>query len=84
MTVDLLILLVGFIPRPETRGIASQLNLNIGSDGFLSPEDVHTGAYSSNVPGVFLCGTLKGPGSIENTIADARAAALQIACYLSV
>jgi len=83
MTVDLLILLVGFVPRPETKEIADQLNLNIGDDGFLSPEDVHTAGNSTNIPGVFLCGTLKGPGSIENTIADARAAALQITSYLS-
>ena len=83
MTVDLLILLVGFVPRPETRIIARQLNLKEGEDGFLSPEDVHTASNSTNIPGMFLCGTLKGPASIENTIADARAAALQIAGYLS-
>ena len=83
MTVDLLILLVGFVPRPETRIIARKLNLKEGEDGFLSPEDVHTAGNSTNIPGMFLCGTLKGPASIENTIADARAAALQIAGYLS-
>lgn len=83
MTVDLLILLVGFVPRPETRKIAEMLNLSEGDDGFLSPQDVHTGSNNSNVPGVFLCGTLKGPASIESTVADARAAALQVAGYLN-
>lgn len=78
MSVDLLILLVGFVPRKETRDIAQKLGLPEGEDGFLIPQDIHTGSNKSNVPGVFLCGTLKGPGSIENTISDARAASLEI------
>jgi heterodisulfide reductase subunit A2 len=82
MTVDLLILLSGFEPRAETKKIASQLSLAVGDDGFLSPVDIHTADNSTNVPGVFLCGTLKGPASIETTIADARAAALQVASFL--
>jgi heterodisulfide reductase subunit A2 len=82
MTVDLLILLVGFVPRPETRKIAEMLKLAEGDDGFISPEDPHTASNSTGTPGVFLCGTLKGPASIENTIADARAAVLQVVGYL--
>jgi heterodisulfide reductase subunit A2 len=82
MTVDLLILLVGFVPRPETARIARQMNLPVGDDGFLDPIDVHTSGNNTTVPGFFICGTVKGPASVENTIADARAASLQIVSYL--
>ena len=78
MSVDLLILLVGFTPRKETHEIVQKLGILEGTDGFLTPVDVHTASNKTNIPGVFLCGTLKGPGSIENTIADARSASLEI------
>jgi len=82
MTVDLLILLVGFVPSMETKKLASMLGLQTGSDGFLSSVDEHTQDNNSNIPGVFLTGALKGPSSIVNAIADARAAAIQVQAYL--
>jgi len=82
MTVDLLILLVGFIPSPETIKIAGMLGLETGEDGFLQPLDEHLAANSTSVPGVFVSGAVKGPVSIEKTIADARAAAIQVLKYL--
>jgi len=81
--VDLLILLVGFIPSPETRRLGAMLGLKEGDDHFLCPSDEHILPNSTAQPGVFLAGTLKGPASIANTIADARAAALQVANYLT-
>ena len=83
MKVDLLILLVGFVSSPETRRLAAMLGLKEGDDRFLSPLDEHFLANSTNHTGVFLAGTLKGPASIPATIADARAAALQVANYLN-
>jgi heterodisulfide reductase subunit A len=82
MKVDLLILLVGFVPSPETRRLAAMLGLKEGDDRFLCPADEHTITNSTTIPGVFLAGTVKGPASIANTITDARATALQVATYL--
>jgi heterodisulfide reductase subunit A len=82
MKVDLLILLVGFIPSPETRRLAAMLGLNEADDRFLCPADEHTGTNSTKIPGVFLAGTVKGPAGIANTLTDARATALQVATYL--
>ena len=82
MKVDLLILLVGFVPSPETRRLASMLGIKEGDDRFLCPADEHTITNSTSVPGVFLAGTVKGPAGIANTITDARATALQVAHYL--
>ena len=83
MKVDLLILLVGFVPSPETKRLANMLGLKEGEDRFLCPSDEHLLPNSTDHPGVFLAGTLKGPASIASTIADARAAALQVAHYLN-
>jgi heterodisulfide reductase subunit A len=82
MNVDILILLAGFIPSPETKRLASMLGLIAGNDGFLEPSDEHILANQTSVPGLFLAGAVKGPVSIQNTIADARAAALQIENYM--
>jgi heterodisulfide reductase subunit A len=83
MNVGLLILLVGFVPSPETRRLASMLGLKEGDDRFLCPADEHTLTNSTKIPGVFLAGTVKGPEGIAGTITDARAAALQVAAYLT-
>jgi heterodisulfide reductase subunit A len=82
MNVGLLILLVGFVPSPETRRLAAMLGLKEGDDKFLCPADEHTLTNSTTIPGVFLSGTVKGPAGIASTIADARATALQVATYL--
>jgi heterodisulfide reductase subunit A len=82
MNVGLLILLVGFVPSPETRRLAAMLGLKEGDDKFLCPADEHTLTNSTTIPGVFLAGTVKGPAGIASTIADARATALQVATYL--
>jgi heterodisulfide reductase subunit A2 len=82
MKVDLLILLVGFVPSPETRRLGAMLGLKEGDDRFLCPADEHIKANSTSLPGVFLAGTVKGPAGITATIADARAAAVQVATYL--
>jgi len=82
MRVDLLILLVGFVPSPETRRLAKMLGLKEGDDRFLCPADEHTITNSTMIPGVFLAGTVKGPAVIASTITDARATALQVANYL--
>jgi heterodisulfide reductase subunit A len=82
MKIDLLILLVGFVPSPETRRLAAMLGLKEGDDRFLCPADEHIIPNSTAIPGVFLAGTVIGPAGIANTITDARATALQVATYL--
>jgi len=82
MTVDLMVLLVGFVPSPETMKISTMLGLQKGVDGFLKPEDEHLRDNDTVVPGVFIAGAVKGPSCIVNTIADARSTALQVVAYL--
>jgi len=83
MTVDLLILLVGFVPSLETKRLALMLGLESGCDGFLLPKDGHVQDNNSSIPGIFLTGALKGPATIVNSIADARATAIQVQLFLN-
>ncbi|MBM3403550.1 MAG: CoB--CoM heterodisulfide reductase iron-sulfur subunit A family protein [Bacteroidetes bacterium] len=82
VTVDLLVLLVGFMPSPETKRLAGMLKINIGSDGFVLPIDGHISQNETGVPGIFLAGAVTGPKCIATTLSDARSAALQIDQYL--
>ena len=82
MTVDLLILLAGFVPSSRSASLVDMLGLERGCDGFVSSADSHVKNNSTSLPGLFLAGALKGPSSISEAIADARAAAMQIAGYL--
>ncbi|HNU71081.1 MAG TPA: FAD-dependent oxidoreductase [Thermodesulfobacteriota bacterium] len=82
MTVDLLVLMVGMVPSEGTTRVARMLDLARGSDGFIVPADEHTQNNKAQIPGVFLAGTCTGPKSIQGTIADARAACLQVLEYL--
>lgn len=82
MTVDLLVLLVGFVPKPETTRLATMLGIGVGEDCFLASLDEHTRFNHSAKPGVFITGTTKGTFTISNTIADAGEAAIQVHNYL--
>jgi heterodisulfide reductase subunit A len=82
MSVDLLILLVGFVPSAETKRLAAMMNLPAGDDGFLVPADEHLETNRSPIEGVFLAGAVKGPFSIPGTLADARSAALAVKAFL--
>ena len=82
MTVDLLILLSGFVPACGTTEICKMLGLEAGSDGFVLSSDIHTLNNSTSVPGVFLAGAVKGPISVCEAIADSRASAIQIASFV--
>jgi heterodisulfide reductase subunit A len=82
ITADILILLAGLRPSSETRRLGDMLGLTFGDDGFPDPLDEHILSNATPVPGIFLAGTVKGPASVQNTISDARSAAIQIENYL--
>lgn len=82
MNVDLLVLMVGFLPSAGTIAIGKMLGLEFGVNRFFKTCDQHTQTNISNIPGVFFAGACTAPKTITNTITDARAAATTIACYL--
>ena len=81
MSVDMLVLLTGFVTSKGTKKIGNMLDLEFGNDRFLKPADEHLFRNHSNKDGIFVAGACTGPRSISETITDARAAALEIAAF---
>jgi heterodisulfide reductase subunit A len=82
INVDIAILMAGMVPSVQTHRLTGLLNVQNDADGFIANTDPHYGSYNTNIPGVFAAGTCKGPRTLENTINEARAVALEIADYL--
>ena len=80
--VDLLVLLLGFVPTEFHRKMAKEFGIEIGTDGFFSPCDAHLDTNSAGTPGIFVAGTCTGAKSLEYTLADARSASLKIHKFL--
>ena len=56
--------------------------LEIESDyGFFLSRDRHYADQHSPINGIFLVGTAKGPATLKETLADARAAAMMVYEY---
>jgi heterodisulfide reductase subunit A-like polyferredoxin len=60
------------------------LRLEMDDNRFLQPADRQLNANETGIPGLFMAGTCTSPKSIDETIADARAAALRIMEYLGI
>jgi len=83
MSVDLLVLMVGFEPSKGTKEVGKIFNLEFGVNRFFKTADQHTLPNLSGKKGIFFAGSCTGPKTITNSITDARAAASTIANYLS-
>ncbi len=83
MKVDLLVLMSGMVTSAGTKKMAEMLKLRTDENRFIQPADRQLQANESGIPGVFLAGTCTSPKSIDETIADARAASLKIMEYLN-
>jgi heterodisulfide reductase subunit A-like polyferredoxin len=68
---DRVVLSVGMRPEPRTAGLAGMLGLPLNAHGFLA--SAHPAAQ------VWACGTCLEPQSIPDSMATARAVALQMA-----
>jgi heterodisulfide reductase subunit A len=84
MNVDIVILMVGMVPSATSKPLENILKLKTEEDGFLSVADTHYESVKTTAPGVFIAGACSGPKTIENSLNEARSAALQIASYLKI
>jgi heterodisulfide reductase subunit A len=83
MTVDLLVLMVGIEASNSTTVLAKQNEIN-GEYGFAKSKGLHGDDNLTKKEGLFLAGSCKRPLTIPETLADGRAAALQIMNYLAL
>ncbi len=84
INTDLVVLMAGMVPSASANSIKDITGLETGDNGFFNTLDSNYDVESTNIPGIFVAGTCTGPKTIENTINEARAAAVQIHGYLEV
>ena len=77
MTADLLVLMVGMCASEGTAALSKCAGID-GLYRFAQSRSPHTEDNLTAQPGLFVAGACKRPMSIEDTIQDARAAALAI------
>lgn len=82
MNVDMVVLMVGMTPSAGANKIKEMLELELADDGFFMPLEVPQGSTKTSIPGVFVAGTSTGPKTMENTINEAHAVALDIKEFL--
>jgi heterodisulfide reductase subunit A len=83
MRIDLMVLLAGMEPSSGTVALGKQIGLEQRMGHFLKPKDEHIFQNLSCMEGIYLAGTCTGPMTINETIADARSAAVKIDEYLN-
>ncbi|MBR6310890.1 MAG: CoB--CoM heterodisulfide reductase iron-sulfur subunit A family protein [Paludibacteraceae bacterium] len=83
MTVDLLVLMVGFEPRKTTLPLLERLGIERNEDGFIKVRDCHFDENRTNVNGIYVAGACTSAKSINETLTDACSAALEIHRNLS-
>ncbi len=82
VTLDLLVLMAGMVCSPDSTKVANMANLPVDSDGFLKSRDNITDIIESPKEGVFYAGACTGPKTVPETLAEARAAALEMHLYI--
>ncbi|MCX7954091.1 MAG: FAD-dependent oxidoreductase [Bacteroidales bacterium] len=82
MSLDLLVLMVGFIASKDTIKIAKALNLTLNTNNFILPLNEQINSNATNTEGVFVTGTVTSPKSIDHTITDSKACALSVIKYI--
>jgi len=81
MKTDLLVLMSGMVPNAGTKRLVEMLGLQTDENRFLLPADRQLRANETGIPGIFVAGTCTSPKSIDETLADARAAAIKVMEY---
>ncbi len=82
MTLDLLVLMCGMEKADGVERLQDMLSLKSNSDGFIESGDSFTGMNRTKEKGVFVAGACTSPKTLPDTIAEARATALEVYGYL--
>ncbi len=82
ITLDLLVLMSGMTGNRNADSLVKMLSLTNYHDGFLNPADPFLNSQASSRKGIFFAGACTGPKTVPETLAEARAAAVNINEYL--
>ena len=80
---DLVVLAVGTVPREDSTTLAQMLKVPLNEDGFFLEAHVKLRPVDFATEGVFVCGLAHSPKFIEESIAQAQAAASRACTILS-
>lgn len=83
MTLDLLVLMCGMEKADGVDKIQKMLSINSNSDGFIENKDTFTGMNLTRERGVLVAGACTSPKTLPDTLAEARAAAMEVYRYLN-
>jgi heterodisulfide reductase subunit A len=81
--LEMLVLSVGVIPRPETDKVAKAFTLSKSPDGFLMESHYQLNPIDSPTQGVFLAGCCESPKDIKASVIQASGAASRAQRLLS-
>lgn len=81
MSADLLVLMVGMEPSEGTKALTRQCNC-ADAYGFATTVNPHLRDNETVQPGLYVAGSCKRPMSINDSLTDARSAAIKIGEYL--
>jgi heterodisulfide reductase subunit A len=82
LDADLVVLSVGVDPH-DNEGLAQVLGVPLDEDGFFQEANTKVRPMDFEAPGIYLCGLCHAPKAIEESIAQARGAAMRAAVMLS-
>ena len=82
LTPDLLVLSTPIVPREDTRELATRLKLPVDMDGFFLEAHIKLRPVDFATEGVFMAGLAHYPKFLDETIAQAQAAASRAASIL--
>jgi heterodisulfide reductase subunit A-like polyferredoxin len=80
---DLLVLSAGIVPRPDGQELAQMLKVPLNQDRFFLEAHLKLRPVDFATDGVFLCGLAHAPKGLDETIAQAKAAACRAATILA-
>jgi heterodisulfide reductase subunit A len=83
LPADLVVLSTGIVPRPESEELSKILKCSRATTGFFLEAHVKLRPVDFATEGVFLAGLAHGPKSIEETIAQAKAAVSRACTIIS-
>jgi heterodisulfide reductase subunit A len=78
IAADMVVLAPAMVPRDSTHALATDLGLAEDSDGWLVPRNGNLSPVSTDVPGIYLAGTVTGPMDIPEAVAHASGAAAHV------
>ncbi len=83
LSVDLVVLSAGIVPDESNKGIAQLLKVPLNEDGFFLEAHMKLRPVDFATDGIFICGMAHAPKTIEESIAQAQAAAARAGIVLS-